>query len=254
MDLPAYDDGTLIYKSDSDGISIEVRELGNFRWMHFGSHAVQSALDLRSPSLPQDPYSIAMLAALLFQQQPAQVLNLGVGGGSIERFFSEFYQHTRLTSVELSDEVIRVAQEYFFVDKDHRIIQGAAEHFVSSDHRIHDIIFCDIFTVDEHPAALSSSDFYEELARRLSDDGILVVNLLPKSESELLAILQALRGAFPWGYLLEFPDHRNIEVFCFKQQSFALEYLEPRAQVIKDATGLDLRTIPSRLISLNKPK
>ena len=250
--LPRYDDGTVIYHDSKDGVTIEVREQGRFRWMHFGSHAIQSILDKHSPSIPRHPYNIAMLAALLFVQRPQNILNLGVGGGSIERFFYGFYPDTRVTSVELSSHVTAVAREYFFIDKDHPVIEDSAEHFIRSDQGVYDIVFCDIFFMDEHPLALNNADYYEALSQRLNDNGILVLNLLPKSESELLIILRALREALPWGYLFELTDHKNILVFCFKQRPSVMELLEPRAQVLKDAIGLDMRSIPSRLISLNE--
>jgi spermidine synthase len=247
-------DGERLHIESNKNQVIEIRQMNNLRWMHFGSDAIQSVVDIEEPSKPQQDYISAMIAGLIFPQRPNKSLNLGVGGGTIERFFIEHFADRLLTSVEANKSVIQLAHRFFFVPDQYPIINDTAENFIRRDNATYQIIFCDISAAQHHAQCLFDHQFYRRLFQRLSADGILVINLLPDSEQALLDILQAIRRYFDWGFILEFPNHRNILLYCLKQKPPASNELESRSLALSKRTKLDLNEITTRLIRLpDKP-
>jgi len=62
---------------------VEIREYENLRWMSIGGNSVQSLIDMEAPEQILLPNLQAMLAAFLFCENPAGLLNLGFGGGHL---------------------------------------------------------------------------------------------------------------------------------------------------------------------------
>lgn len=240
-------DGRLLHSGTADGQFIDIREFNNLRWMHFGGEAVQAVMRLDEPALIVQPYNVAMLAGLLFPGHPHKLLNLGVGGGTFERFFRASMPDLSLTSVEARAAVIRLARRFFLVPEQLPVVNETAERFLRTDSGTYDVIFCDIYGDRQRPDCLVDSCFYADASRRLAVDGVLVVNLLPASEAELLEILLAIRQHFAWVCLLEFPDHRNVLLYVSTQQAPATAVLEARAASLSPALGVDLAGIPARL-------
>jgi len=240
-------DGKLLHSETTDDQFIAIRELDNLRWMHFGDDAVQAVIKLDEPARIVLPYNIAMLAALLFPERPRKLLNLGVGGGTFERFFSARMPDLGLTSVESSAAVIRLARQFFLVPEQVPVINDSAGRFLNADSSKYDVMFCDVYGDRQRPDCLADNRFYADASRCLAVDGVLVINLLPASEAELLEILLAVRQHFAWVCLLEFPDHRNVLLFVSTQQAPATATLEARAAALSPGLGVDLAGIPARL-------
>jgi spermidine synthase len=62
---------------------IHFSEAAGLRHLHVGGRAIQSAMRLDAPDDLALAYTRAMMAALLFQPQPRDVVLIGLGGGSL---------------------------------------------------------------------------------------------------------------------------------------------------------------------------
>jgi spermidine synthase len=243
-------DGRLLYAGDSHGRTIEVREQGDLRWLHFGGHAIQALMRLDRPDELLLPYNIAMLGALLFVDTPRRLLNLGLGSGSFERFFRARMPGLSVTSVESNAAVVDLARQYFFIPQQQAVFIQSADDFLTRHKKTYDLIFCDVFEGDQHPVFMKQAVFYESLSKCLQKDGVVAINLLPKNDTELLNILLAIRRHFAWVWLMEFPDHRNIVLFLMNHEPVGKNELELRAAELGRSLGVDLSDLPRRLLRL----
>ncbi len=242
--------GELVHAVCSGPYTIEVREGGGLRWMHFGGDAIQAMMILDEPSNPVIPYQRYMLGALLFNPKPDFVLNLGVGGGSFERFFATYLPQAAVMSVESSSEVITLLRDYFPISERMPVINHDAEVFMADCATTYDVILCDLFeSAGNLPLALKSS-FYREAMRCLSTNGVFVINLLPEKEAEMVDILVAVRASFKHVLMLLVPHFQNTLLFCLKQESPGTDLLEHRASELFAATGLDLTDITDLITEL----
>ena len=237
----------LLHAEVIDGQSLEVRQYEQYRWMNIGGQCIQSLVDVDLPDQFMLPNIQAMLGALLFCPHPEHVLNLGFGGGSIERFFMSKLPELDLTSVDSNESVIHLTKKYFSVPEDYVVVMDSAEHYLSLVNDKFDIIFCDIFFAERHPDCLYEDEFYANTFNALKDQGVLALNLLPLSEQEIIEILIQIRNHFKSVLLLETPNHANIILFALTGEAPSLKVMETQAVKLLYEPGIDIRDVPARL-------
>lgn len=245
-------DGHVVRALRSGGHEIEVREDGGLRWMHFGDDAIQAMMVINDPARPIIPYQVYMLAVLLFNRAPNFMLNLGVGCGSFERFFAEYFPELQLTSVESNPDVICLLQDHFALAARRPIINLEAGAYLSGCTTSYDLILCDLFDHSGHPPCVYDSDFHADVLRCLSSDGVFAINLLPETEAEMVDILLAVRSSFEHVMLLDIPYYKNFLLFCLRQAAPDMVLLELRGQRLFATTGLDMRDVTDLLTPLPK--
>jgi len=239
--------GRLLYRNDSDDVRIEIREYENIRWLHIGGEAIQAAMNVALPDQLILPINIAMLSTLLFYERPTKLLNLGFGIGCFERFFMARIPNLRLTSVESNASIIRLAKKYFFIPDDYPVVNDNADHFLRNIDERYSIILCDIFENERNPSCLSDSRFYYAAYRALDANGVLAVNLLALSESDLIAVLLEVRRHFAWVLLLQIPNFGNLILIALKNEPPPPGTIDLRAERLSEKLAVDLRRLPAQL-------
>jgi len=219
---------------------IEIRQSDGLRWMHFGDSAVQACMLLDNPHQLQLPYTQAMLAGLVFIEQPQRLLNLGLGGGSFIRFFEKTWPALAVESVDNSADVIALSREFFQVSERSPLHCMNAEAFVAAVEENYDAIFCDLYADNSHPTCMFDEQFYGNCCQSLTSQGMLTVNLLLTDEAEMINLLQTVRKHFPIVVLMGVPDHANTLLFALKQPVADSEFLMSRVQQLQADFQLDL--------------
>ena len=226
---------------------IEVCEFENYRWLQIGGDSIQGLMNINSPSQILLPNIQALLTTLLLCSKPRQLLNLGFGCGSVERFCIEKLPDMVITSVESTEVIIQLAKEFFFIGDECQIINTSAEVFLTNEKRSYDIILCDIFNYEEHPVCLYDDAFYKNMNNSLNDEGVLAINVLSESEHNMLCILSLMKNYFDNISYLEVPDYFNVILFASNFRLPEITDLEIHAEQYLNKTGLDLRDLTKKL-------
>jgi spermidine synthase len=71
------------------------------RTLHVGGEAIQSSMRIAEPYALALDYTRCMMAFLLFHPEPREALMIGLGGGSLAKFFHRRLRSTRVRVVEL---------------------------------------------------------------------------------------------------------------------------------------------------------
>src|SRR5690606_153767 len=79
---------------------IAVSDSRGVRMLHVGGEAIQSAMRLDDPFALALDYTRCMMSFLLFVPQPRDALMIGLGGGSLAKFFHRRLRQTRVRAVE----------------------------------------------------------------------------------------------------------------------------------------------------------
>jgi len=106
----------VIYEEAIGESIVTVKETDEYRWFEFGGNVVQSLMCKKKPQQILTPVSQSLLLFLLWKKTPLKVLNLGLGGASLERTL-EVIPSTLITSVESSQAIIDMAKRYFNLPK-----------------------------------------------------------------------------------------------------------------------------------------
>ncbi|KGE00037.1 spermidine synthase [Achromobacter sp. RTa] len=155
-----------------------VQDSGARRTLHFTEKEIQSSMSLLNPDALDLEYTRMMMGFVLFKPEPARILMVGLGGGSLPKFCHRHLARTEIEVIEIDPDVIAL-RDAFMVPADDarfRVIQADAAEYLREAEDHADVIFLDGFGVGGIPDALCSVGFYADCFRALREDGILVIN------------------------------------------------------------------------------
>ncbi len=234
--------------------AIEISEKAGVRYLHFSSAWVQGAMRIQRPNALELPYTREMMAGLLLREPPwpRQALLIGLGAGSLAKFIYHQLPATKITVVEIDPQVEIVARVHFKLPDDplrlRVVIADGAEYMLQGDSH-HDYILVDGFDRNARAGVLDTLPFYQACRVRLSENGLLAVNLLGR-ERGFQASVDRIQQAFD-GRVVVFPscDSGNTIAFAAAGDRVDARYDEliRRASQCREQTGLNLLPTVSRL-------
>ncbi len=244
-------------KRDDDDIMIDVSEEGGIRKLHFGNDDTQSAMKVNAPNELLLAYSRCVFGSLLFLEPPQKMLLIGLGGGSIAKWVHEYLPNTHLTCVELFQQVVNVARSMFFLPPDDERLEvitgdGAAHVYNMADESV-DMIMMDAYSATGIAAPLASTDFFTACKHKLTDNGVLAVNLW-SIDRRFEQYCTQLSEVFE-GRLICLPARQkgNVIAFAFMrgQNSPQWERLTDKAKKLEAEYGLEFPEFVSDLARMN---
>jgi len=235
--------------------ALDISEQSGVRYLHFGSTWVQGAMRIARPWSLELEYTREMMSSLLLRDDarwPRKVLLIGLGAASLTKFLYRNRPLAHLTVVEIAPEVVFAAQQYFKLPEDPKrlnLVIGDGAEYVLNCNKKFDLILLDGFDRLGRCGALDTLPFYQACRARLSDDGILAVNLLARSRG-FKDSLSRITSAFDDRALL-FPscESGNAIVFAAEGSPIDLSFddLKENALLLKQETGLNLLPTLTRL-------
>ncbi len=175
----------------------QVHTRGNRRLLEFRPGMVQSEMKLSHPDHLVLAYCRAMMCFTLFQPQPAHIVMVGLGGGSLAKFCHRYLPQARITVLELRADVIALREQFAVPPDDDRltIIHADAAHYLRQLRGSADVLLVDGFDELGLPAALGSAAFYADCRRALRPGGVLATNIF-SYDPAYGTMLRRLRHAF----------------------------------------------------------
>lgn len=252
--------GLLIYEGGDELGPIEIVEDGATRSLHFGSEPKQSSMDLNDPYRLALLYSRAMVAGLLFNETPRNVLLIGLGGGSLAKFLLHHFPDCRVDVVEYREAVHQLARRYFHLPDDARLrvhIADAGEFIRRADEGFHayDLIMVDAFTGDGLAHSTVGLSFFECCRRHLAANGVLTANLWSNDAIRLEDVLQAIQDSFD-GRMLRLPVSGKANVIALATQQGSprreLRRLTERARLLQTRTRVEFASLLNQLRKHNR--
>src|SRR5687768_6889344 len=101
--------------------TIQISEERGVRYLHFGSRWIQGAMRMSRPYHLELEYTREMMLPLLLRPEPgwpARALLIGLGAGSLAKFVYRFRPQCRVTVVELRQDVVDAAGQFFRLPDD----------------------------------------------------------------------------------------------------------------------------------------
>lgn len=233
-------------------ISVEVSEKDNLRSMHIGNDTIQSAMHLKNHNQLVLNYTKVIALSLIFNPNPAKILFLGLGGGSLQKFFFKYCEKSFTKTIEINPQVIQVAKSYFFIPDSDRleIIHDDGVDYLNNHKDTYDLIVSDAFDDDGLPDIFKEEKYYELCHSRLTKNGIFVINLWGSDPKSKLYI-KKIKMIFNNQVLFAAADNPgNVIVFAFKTlpKELRVEQLKEQVKSLENKTSEDLMIFYNRLI------
>jgi spermidine synthase len=238
-----------------DKPAIAVSEARGLRTLHVGGEAIQSSMRLEDPYALALDYTRCMMAFLLFHPEPREALMIGLGGGSLAKFFFRHFRKTVVRVVELDARIVATARAQFALPPDGaRLKVEIGDGAEALAPECCDLLVVDAFEDELHVPRLASSEFYDGAFLALSEPGALVVNFMdddPKFDQTLERLERAFGGAVVVMPALYDP---NIIAFAFKgvEAKISWDVLRRRAEQMESKLGLPFTRYVPRLRAMNR--
>ena len=234
---------------------LEVSEARGLRTLHLGGEAIQSAMRLDDPHALALDYTRCMMAFLLFHPEPRQVLMIGLGGGSLAKFFHRRLKRTRLRVVELDPRVVAAARARFGLPPDDARLQveiGDGAEALGPE--CCDALLVDAYDGEQHVPCLATQEFYDAAYLALAEPGAMVVNYMdddPRLDRQLERLERAFGGAV---LCLPALTDDNVIAFALKGAPASVDWqeLRQRAAGLEARLGLPFGRYAERLRRMNR--
>ncbi|MEJ2098577.1 MAG: fused MFS/spermidine synthase [Desulfobacterales bacterium] len=192
-----------------------------------GDLGFQTVANKRSPLTGRNYYyDYYSLLPFIFEGKPRNALIIGLGGGIIANQFRYFHPQIVVDGVEIDPKVIQIARNYFALRPDVDVFNQDGRIFVTLTKRKYDIVIIDAYTQQIYiPFHLTTVEFFTELKARLSQQGMVAMNVsAPRVNSPLLqSIMNTLRLVFRHVYLFSIPmSSDNIVLVSDRSVNFGL--------------------------------
>ncbi len=189
-----------------------------------------SSIDITKPLHLLAKYTQVMMLSLVFKPQPKKLYMLGFGGGRMPMIFHHYFPALTIEASEVSKGVLQLSQICFGIIPDKRMtisLQDGREHLATFPEKHFDIILLDSFSgVGEHPNNLSTLEFYQLCQSRLSDDGVIVTNLVdnnPYFKQKVATFCTAFKFSYQYKsqgtYIFFGSNIDNFSTIEFKQKT-----------------------------------
>lgn len=196
-----------------------ILEDGELRQLCFGIGYTQSVMRISDPYALDLAYTQEMMAFLLFNSQPRRIALVGLGGGSLAKYFYRYLPAARITAVEKDPNVIALRDEFLIPRDDSRfsVIEADGAAYVAGLRRRVDALLVDAFDSHGLPTSLANPEFYENARRCLSPAGVFVMNLAGE-KAAYLPHLDWIREIFGEAVIVvPVEDGSNCVVFAQKE-------------------------------------
>lgn len=161
---------------------LELTQEGPFLCLYLDG-IMQSKMNQLAPAASLSGHLEPVLRAL-HQRKPDSVLQLGPGGGDINRFICTTLPATKLVTVELNQQVIELYRRFFCLQGKELLLAMAAEDFLQSNQQRWSFVFWDIYPL--------FAGWQKAMQKTLEQTGTILINLSqPEYQPQLEALLTA---------------------------------------------------------------
>ena len=236
-------------------MAIEVSEEAGVRYLHFGSEWIQGAMRIARPWSLELDYTREMMACLLLRPElrwPRRALLIGLGAASLTKFLHRHRPNTRITVVEIEPCVVAVARQHFKLPEESVsldiVIADGVDYMMQQGQR-YDLILIDGFDADARAGMLDTLPFYVNCRARLTEDGMLVTNLLSRRKDFRHSIARIKQAFDDRAFAFPSCDSGNAIGVAVTGERLELTMAELKKAAIKlkKQTGLNLAPTISRL-------
>ena len=160
------------------------------------------------------------------------MLVLGLGGGAIPSMLAKMHPEASIDIVEIDLEIALIASKFFNFATNEKIrlyIDDASNYINhlanSSEDTNYDIIIMDAYLGDKQPLHLCTNMYLEKMQKIISNNGILIWNLITGDKATSAANLSCMKSIFKNVFLLRCENSGNVLAFCSQQTNGKIEKL-----------------------------
>ncbi|MFN8474947.1 MAG: fused MFS/spermidine synthase [Anaerolineae bacterium] len=220
----------VLYEAETLYNYVQVLQTGDDRWLALNEgqalHSWYRPGALLSGGI-WDDFLLAPLFAPGPPSEPRSVAIIGLAAGTVARQYAAVYPRAQVVGVEIDPALIDIGRKYFALDESKaRAVAGDGRAWLQGDGGHYDVIAVDAYRQPYIPFHLATREFFALARERLSENGVLVVNVGhgPNDDRLVTAIAATLRAEFPDVYVVTPAGSFNSLLVATRQPSSLSDY------------------------------
>ena len=165
-------------------------------------------------------YDYAMAAPVMAgseEKKSLDVLILGMGTGTFATQCSRYFGNVSSTGVEIDEKITGLARKYFELPESVEVSTYDGRAYLGATDKKYDVIMVDAYQDITIPFQMSSKEFFNMVKDHLTDDGVMVVNMNMKTDTEGGIndyLSDTIASVFSEVYTVDVRNNTNRELFA----------------------------------------
>jgi spermidine synthase len=232
----------MIYEGESAYNYIQVLEIGDARYLRLNEGQGQHSVYHPDEYYFSGPWS-QVLVAPFFNHAPVapadiqRIAIVGLAAGTTARQASVVYPQAIVDGWEIDPKIIEIGKQYFGMDLPN-LNAYAQDGRWGLEHSpyLYDIISVDAYRPPYIPPHLTTVEFFGIAHERLTDNGVLVINVGRTNTDRRLvdALATTISVHFPSVHVMDLPSAFNTIIFATKQPTAQENFAENMALLWED--------------------
>lgn len=217
--------------------TLRVSEASGHRFL-YGDRTLYSSMRLED-QMPALAYQRYAAGSLLLNPEIKSLLSIGMGSGGVGSYLRTALPDLDIDFVEIDPAVVRVARQFFFFQDDPRTRAHVddARQFLRRSEKRWDYIHTDAYIGLSIPFHLTTVEFFDEVKRHLTPDGIVGINVATTLDAPFpQAILHTLANRFSTVFAFAVRSSSNVYIMA-TDSSVTM----PKEEMIRVGGELDQR-------------
>ncbi|MGB5751853.1 MAG: fused MFS/spermidine synthase, partial [Thermoanaerobaculia bacterium] len=217
--------------------TLRVSESSGHRFL-YGDRTLYSSMRLED-QMPALAYQRYAAGSLLLNPEIKSLLSIGMGSGGVGSYLRTALPDLDIDFVEIDPAVVRVARQFFFFQDDPqtRAHVDDARQFLRRSEKRWDYIHTDAYIGLSIPFHLTTVEFFDEVKRHLTPDGIVGINVATTLDAPFpQAILHTLANRFSTVFAFAVRSSSNVYIMA-TDSSVTM----PKEEMIRVGGELDQR-------------
>ncbi len=196
-------------------------------------------------------YDYAMAAPLMLgekEPEDCDVLVLGMGTGTFATQCRKYFGDMNIEGVEIDERITQLAREHFYLPEDVPVTTYDGRAYLNAIDKKYDVIMVDAYQDITIPFQMSSVEFFTLVKEHLAEDGVMVVNMNMRGDSEgniNQYLADTIANVFGEIYTVDVRGTTNRELFA-SDNGAMMTNLETNRSRLQNA---DLRRLMEKVVT-----
>ena len=212
-----------LYEAESAYNYIQVIRQGECNYLLLNEGQAYHSFYCDGGRVPEVSVWSLMLAAPYFNTHPTPPRNMAVVGlaaGTIPKQFTRVFGHLPIDGIELDPAIVETGRRYFALnDPNIQAHIGDGRHVLERLSGPYDVITVDAYKVPYIPWHLTTREFFAMVNERLSEAGVLAINVgrVPGDRRLVDAVTATMATVFPTVHAIDVPGTLNTILVATRQ-------------------------------------
>jgi hypothetical protein len=145
---------------------------------------------------------------------------VGLAGGTIAKQYTQVFGPIPIDGWEIDGEITDVGRAYFdMTEPNLNVIIADGRWGLAHSREKYDVVAIDAYRLPYIPWQLTTREFFEEVGRHLTDEGVVVINVgrTPDDRRLVDGMVGTLASVFPSVHVVDVPATFNTIVYATRQ-------------------------------------